>query len=82
KFAERDVKIDLYEAQDAIITAGAGISIGLHPNQIMEELGMHEEVSRVSTKPSPSHGMMYRKSDSQEGVFEWFHHISKHCQWT
>ncbi|OAX31983.1 FAD/NAD(P)-binding domain-containing protein [Rhizopogon vinicolor AM-OR11-026] len=74
KFAERDVKIDLYEARDAIITAGAGISLSLHPNQIMEELGMHEEVSRFSTK---SHGMMYRKSDSKEGGFEWFHHISK-----
>ncbi|OJA20759.1 hypothetical protein AZE42_08195 [Rhizopogon vesiculosus] len=60
KFAECGVKIDLYEARDAIITAGAGISLGLHSNEIMEELGMHEEISRVSTKPSLSHGLSKR----------------------
>ncbi|OAX33431.1 FAD/NAD(P)-binding domain-containing protein [Rhizopogon vinicolor AM-OR11-026] len=78
KFAECDVKIDLYEARDAIITAGAGISLGPHSTEIMEELGMHEEISRVSTKPSPSHGTMYRKSDGQEGGFEWFRQITNH----
>ncbi|OJA09152.1 hypothetical protein AZE42_11739 [Rhizopogon vesiculosus] len=77
KFAKRNVKVDLYEARDTLVTAGSGISLGPHPNQIMKELGIYEEVSRVSTKPSPGHGIMYRKSDSQEGVFEEFQ-VSNH----
>lgn len=58
KFAGRDVQIDLYEAHDAITIAGAGISIWPRTTEIMEELAISEEVSRVSTKPSSaSHGL-------------------------
>ncbi|OAX31447.1 FAD/NAD(P)-binding domain-containing protein [Rhizopogon vinicolor AM-OR11-026] len=78
KFAERGVKIDLYEARETFVTAGAGISIGPHTNQIMEELGMYQDISRVSMNSPRSSGTSFRKSDSQEGDFEWFHHIFNH----
>ncbi|OAX31984.1 hypothetical protein K503DRAFT_29223 [Rhizopogon vinicolor AM-OR11-026] len=54
KFAECNIQIDLCGARDAIITAGAGISLGPHSTKIMEELSMHEEVSRVSKRSLPS----------------------------
>ncbi|KAG1737522.1 uncharacterized protein EDB91DRAFT_1249645 [Suillus paluster] len=73
KFAGRDIHIDLYEAHDGITTAGAGISVMGRTMQIMEELGLYEEISRVSTElPSSSHGSKLRKSDVPEGGFEWF----------
>ncbi|KAG0704178.1 hypothetical protein DFH29DRAFT_393929 [Suillus ampliporus] len=76
KFAGRDIHIDLYEAHDAITTAGAGISVWPRTTQIMEELGLYEEISRVSTEPpSSSNGPKMRKSNAPEGGFEWFHHI-------
>ncbi|OJA15773.1 hypothetical protein AZE42_10299 [Rhizopogon vesiculosus] len=52
KFAQRDVQIDVYESHDAITTAGAGISITSRAAEIMQELGMYEEIFDVSTKPS------------------------------
>ncbi|KAG1737520.1 uncharacterized protein EDB91DRAFT_1249644 [Suillus paluster] len=76
-FAGRDIHIDLYEAHDGITTAGAGISVMGRTMQIMEELGLYEEISRVSTKP-PSYGPKLRKSDVPEGGFEWFQKSSSH----
>lgn len=58
KFAGRDIHIDLYEAHDTIKTAGAGITLWPRTMEIMKELGMHEEMSRILTKPpSSSHGL-------------------------
>jgi salicylate hydroxylase len=54
KYAERDIQIDIYEAHDAITTAGAGISISPRATEIMQELDMYEEILRISTKPSSS----------------------------
>ncbi|KAG2130017.1 hypothetical protein BD769DRAFT_1666951 [Suillus cothurnatus] len=76
KFAGRDIPIDIYEAHDAITTAGAGITLWPRTVEIMKELGMYEEMSRIVTKtPSANHGPIYRKSDAPEGGFEWFHQI-------
>ncbi|KAG1752199.1 hypothetical protein EDB19DRAFT_1627833 [Suillus lakei] len=74
-FAGRNIHIDLYEAHDTITTAGAGVSLWRRAMEIMEELGLDEEISRVSTKPpSSSHGPRFRKSNALEGGFEWFHY--------
>ncbi|KAG1745182.1 hypothetical protein EDB19DRAFT_1906310 [Suillus lakei] len=75
KFAGCNIHIDLYEAYDAVTTAGAGVSLWRRATEIIEELGMYEEFSRVSTKPSSSHGLLFRKSNSPEGGFEWFRYI-------
>jgi hypothetical protein len=58
KFADRGVQIDLYEAHDAITTAGAGIVISGRTMEIIEALGLYEEISHVSiTPPSSSCGL-------------------------
>lgn len=76
KFAGRDIHIDLYEAHDTIKTAGAGITLWPRTVEIMKELGMHDEMSCILTKPpSSSHGPKFRKSNAPEGGFEFFHHI-------
>jgi len=56
RFADRDldIQIDLYEAQDTITTDGAGITVSPRTMEVFNALGMHEEVSRVSTKPHSS----------------------------
>ncbi|OAX42236.1 FAD/NAD(P)-binding domain-containing protein [Rhizopogon vinicolor AM-OR11-026] len=78
KFAERDIQVDMYEAHDAITTTGAGIMISRRTAEVMEALGLNEEISRVSIKdPSSISGPRFRKSDIPEGGFEWFHHIVK-----
>ncbi|KAG2124433.1 hypothetical protein DEU56DRAFT_595143 [Suillus clintonianus] len=78
KFAGCNIDIDLYEAHDAITTAGAGVSLWRRATEIIEELGMHDEFSRVSTKPSSSHGLLFRKSNAPES-FEWFRYIFEPC---
>ncbi|OAX42229.1 hypothetical protein K503DRAFT_388404 [Rhizopogon vinicolor AM-OR11-026] len=57
KFAERDIQIDIYEAHDAITAVGAGIVTGLREAEIIQELGIYEEYSRVSKPPSAIHGL-------------------------
>jgi hypothetical protein len=55
KFAgHRNVQLDLYEAHDAITTTGAGIVISRRTQEIVEALGLYEEISRVSSKPASS----------------------------
>lgn len=79
KFAGSGIHIDLYEAHDAITTAGAGITLWPRTVEIMKELGMYDEMSRIMTRPpSASHGPIFRKSNVPEGGFEWFHHIFEH----
>lgn len=73
KFAGRDIHIDLYEAHDALTTAGAGISISRRTVEVMVELGFYEKISH----PSSSYGLRLRKSNALKGGFEWFHYISK-----
>ncbi|KAJ8597700.1 FAD/NAD(P)-binding domain-containing protein [Rhizopogon salebrosus TDB-379] len=76
KFAGCNIQVDLYEAHDAIMTTGAGITISRRTMEVIEELGLYDEVSRVSTKPpSSSHGPRVRKSDIPEGGFDWFHRV-------
>ncbi|KAJ8597696.1 FAD/NAD(P)-binding domain-containing protein [Rhizopogon salebrosus TDB-379] len=78
KFADRDIQIDLYEAHDAIRTTGTGITVSRRTTEVLEALGLYEEISRVLMKPpSSGHGPKFRKSDIPEGGFEWFHHISR-----
>jgi salicylate hydroxylase len=73
KFANEDIHIDLYEAHDAITTVGAGIVITSRTSEVMKELGMHEEISRVSTKsPSSNYVPIFRRSNIPQGGFEWF----------
>ncbi|KAG1734939.1 uncharacterized protein EDB91DRAFT_577444 [Suillus paluster] len=73
KFACHDIHIDLYEAHDAITTAGAGITVSRRTSEVMQELGMYEEISRASTKPPPSsRGPRHRISNVPQGGFEWF----------
>ncbi|KAG1737580.1 uncharacterized protein EDB91DRAFT_1140799 [Suillus paluster] len=79
KFAGHDIHIDLYEAYDAIATAGAGISVSPRTSELMKELGMYEEVSRASTKfPSSSRGPKFRISNIPQGGFEWFQQEFEH----
>jgi len=54
KFADRDVQIDLYEAHDAITTAVTGIVVSRHIREVMEVLGLYQEVIRVSAEPPSS----------------------------
>ncbi|KAG1776546.1 hypothetical protein EV702DRAFT_1109364 [Suillus placidus] len=73
KFAGHDIHIDLYEAHDAITTVGAGIVVSSRTSEVMKELDMYEEISRVSTKPpSSTHGPKFRRSNIPQGGFEWF----------
>ncbi|KAG0707357.1 hypothetical protein DFH29DRAFT_1076389 [Suillus ampliporus] len=73
KFAGHDIHIDLYEAHDAISTAGAGITVSRHTSEVMQELGMYEDISRASTKPPSSNcGPKFRISNVPQGGFEWF----------
>ncbi|KAG2040765.1 hypothetical protein BDR03DRAFT_1029518, partial [Suillus americanus] len=77
KFADQDIHIDLYEAHDTITTTGAGITMPSRTSEVLKELSMYEEISRVSTKPpSSSHGPRFRRSNIPQGGFEWFQHIS------
>ncbi|KAG2035547.1 hypothetical protein BDR03DRAFT_1012407 [Suillus americanus] len=71
KFAGRDIHIDLYEAHDAITTAGAGISVSRRTAEVMVELGLHEKIPN----PSPNYGLRLRKSNAPKGGFEWFYFI-------
>jgi salicylate hydroxylase len=58
KFADRDIQIDLYEAHDAITTTGTGITVSRRTTEVLEALGLYEEISCVLTKPpSSSHGL-------------------------
>ncbi|KAG1802032.1 uncharacterized protein HD556DRAFT_790950 [Suillus plorans] len=78
QFAGPDIHIDLYEAHDAVTTAGAGIGISRRAAEVMVELGLYEKISHISaTPPSSSYGRRLRKSDAPNGGFEWFHYISK-----
>ncbi|OJA11573.1 hypothetical protein AZE42_12456, partial [Rhizopogon vesiculosus] len=72
KFAGRDVQVDLYEAHDAITTIGAGIMISRRTSAVLKALGLYEEISHVSMKPSASSHEQIRMSDIPEGGFEWF----------
>ncbi|KAG1789152.1 uncharacterized protein HD556DRAFT_1529620 [Suillus plorans] len=72
KFANQDIHIDLYEAHDATTTGGAGVVLSSRTMEVMKELDMYEEISRVSTKPpSSSHALKVRRSDMPQGGFEW-----------
>ncbi|KIJ63558.1 hypothetical protein HYDPIDRAFT_168382 [Hydnomerulius pinastri MD-312] len=76
KYARNDVPIDIYEAHDSIVTPGAGIAIWRRTLEIMEELGVYEDLEKVGTRPSSSsssHGPHYRKADLKDGGFDWFH---------
>ncbi|KAG2076333.1 FAD/NAD(P)-binding domain-containing protein [Suillus decipiens] len=76
KFADQDIRIDLYEAHDAITAVGAGIVIPSRTLDVMRELGIYEEISRISTKPlSPSHVPIFRRSNIPQGGFDWFQQI-------
>jgi salicylate hydroxylase len=58
KFADRDIQIDLYEAHDAIRTTGTGITVSRRTTEVLEALGLYEEISRVLMKPpSSGHGL-------------------------
>ncbi|KAG1719187.1 FAD/NAD(P)-binding domain-containing protein [Suillus lakei] len=79
KFAGHNIHIDLYEAQDAITTAGAGIIISRRALEVIKELDLYEEISRVLIKPpSSSLGPAFRRSNAPRGGFEWFHQTSKY----
>ncbi|KAH7915889.1 hypothetical protein BJ138DRAFT_1122229 [Hygrophoropsis aurantiaca] len=68
-----DVPIDLYEAQSEITTVGAGISIWRRTMEIMQELGLDEDIAKVATRPAnPTHGFHFRRSDVPGGL-EWFY---------
>ncbi|KAG1736169.1 uncharacterized protein EDB91DRAFT_1329694 [Suillus paluster] len=70
KFAGHDIQIDLYEAHDAITTAGAGVTVSRRTSKVMEELGIYEKISSVSYKPtSSSYGGKSRRSNSPQGGF-------------
>ncbi|OJA17266.1 hypothetical protein AZE42_03032, partial [Rhizopogon vesiculosus] len=59
KFADCNVQVDLYEAHDTITTAGTGIVVSRHIMEVMEVLGLHQEVIRVSAEPpSSSYGLL------------------------
>lgn len=78
KFAGRDIHIDLYEAHDAITSTGSGIAVSIRTSEIMKDLGIYEEISRVSTRPPPSgQGPTYRRSNIPQGGFEWFQRTLK-----
>ncbi|OJA18233.1 hypothetical protein AZE42_10462 [Rhizopogon vesiculosus] len=72
KFANRDIQVDLYEAHDSITTIGAGIMISPRITDVLEALGLYEEISHFLKKPRASSHEQLRKSDIPEGGFEWF----------
>ncbi|KAG0703572.1 hypothetical protein DFH29DRAFT_916140 [Suillus ampliporus] len=73
KFAGNDIHVDLYEAHDAISTTGAGVVVSRRTSEIMQELGMLDEISRASTKSPPSNrSPKHRISNVPQGGFEWF----------
>ncbi|KAG1871764.1 hypothetical protein DFJ58DRAFT_762287 [Suillus subalutaceus] len=67
-FAGRDIHIDLYEAHDAITTAGAGISVSRRTAEVMVELGLYEKFPHTSS----SYDMRLRKSNAPNGGFDVF----------
>ncbi|KAH7928888.1 FAD/NAD(P)-binding domain-containing protein [Leucogyrophana mollusca] len=69
-----NLPIDLYEAQSEITTVGAGISIWRRTMEILEELGLSEDIAKVASRPTdPTHGFHFRKSDNPQGGLDWFH---------
>ncbi|KAG2134803.1 hypothetical protein DEU56DRAFT_913583 [Suillus clintonianus] len=73
KFAGHSIHIDLYEAHEAITTAGAGVGISPRTLEVIKELGIYEEYSRVANKPSSSSlGPTLRRSNAPQGGVEWF----------
>ncbi|KAG0707085.1 hypothetical protein DFH29DRAFT_1066512 [Suillus ampliporus] len=79
KFAGHNIHIDLYEAHDTISTAGVGIVLSRRTSEVMQEFGVYEEISRVSTKPPfPNHWIKTRISNIPQGGFEWFQQTVEH----
>jgi len=68
-----DTPIDIYEAQPSITTTGAGFSLWKRSMEVMKELGLWDDIAKVSTKPPDKpHGPVYRVSDNPNGGYEWF----------
>ncbi|KAH7915887.1 hypothetical protein BJ138DRAFT_1132302 [Hygrophoropsis aurantiaca] len=68
-----DVPIDLYEAQSEVTTVGAGISVWRRTMEIMQELGLYDDMGKVASRPpDSSHGPWFRRADIFEGGHEWF----------
>lgn len=62
QFAGRDIHIDLYEARDAITTAGAGVGISRRAAEVMVELGLYEKISHISASPPSSSYGLFRET--------------------
>ncbi|EIW81164.1 FAD/NAD(P)-binding domain-containing protein [Coniophora puteana RWD-64-598 SS2] len=77
-----DIALDIYEAHDAVATAGAGISFRQRTLNIAKQLGIYDEIAAVVTFPLDSErtapGFVSRISDIKEGGFEWFSESSSH----
>jgi salicylate hydroxylase len=71
KFARSDIHIDLYEAHDAITTAGAGISLSPRTAEVMVELGLNEKIPHPSSNDG-LRSLTVRKSNAPKGGFDVF----------
>ena len=64
KFAhDKQVVVDLYEANAAFTEIGAGINVWHRPRHILRQLGLDEGLAKSSISPT----MRIRKSDAPEG---------------
>ena len=64
KFArDKQVVVDLYEANAAFTEIGAGINVWHRPRHILRQLGLDEGLAKSSISPP----MRIRKSDGPEG---------------
>ncbi|KIJ61691.1 hypothetical protein HYDPIDRAFT_176864 [Hydnomerulius pinastri MD-312] len=67
--------VDLYESESEITTVGAGISLFARATEIMQELGLLDELSDLATQPpQPNTGPRFRKAD-QTVDNVWFQKI-------
>ena len=54
-----NIAIDLYEAQPAISTIGAGIGLWERTRNIVQHLGLDEEILAAATPPPPKDGQYH-----------------------
>ncbi|KIJ63562.1 hypothetical protein HYDPIDRAFT_29357 [Hydnomerulius pinastri MD-312] len=74
-----NIPVDLYETHSAFTAPGVGINMWRRALEILEELGLLEEMKDVMTRPPDTrHGPYFRRGDIPEGGYEWFHQTFEH----
>lgn len=64
---QRGIKVQVYERNDTITEVGAGLALGPNSARIIaEDLGLKDELFRISTITKVPHERFYRKFDTSE----------------